>query len=56
MYDEVAVILEKAPSIIADLQQYQGAGEQIREVSFLLMRTNIVNQNCERYVLRVVVV
>lgn len=44
MYDEVAVILERAPSIITDLQNYQGAGEQIREVFrvFLLMRTKVV--------------
>jgi len=32
VYDEVAVVLEKAPNIIADMQKYQGAGEQIREV------------------------
>lgn len=45
MYDEVAVVLEKAPSIISDLQKYQGAGEQIREVTlFLLTRTKIVYQ------------
>lgn len=31
VYDKVAVILERAPNIISDLQSYQGAGEQIRE-------------------------
>ena len=36
VYDEVAVVLERAPSIIADLQKYQGAGEQIREVIFAI--------------------
>lgn len=41
VYDEVAVVLERAPNIISDLQNYQGAGKQIREVIclFLLMRT-----------------
>ena len=32
VYDKVAVLLERAPNIIEDLQKYQGAGEQIREV------------------------
>ena len=37
VYDDVAVVLERAPNIISDLQNYQGAGEQIREVNMFIL-------------------
>ena len=37
VYEKVAAVLERAPRIIDELGGYTGAGEQIREVSFMLL-------------------